>query len=83
MDRRNNQMKDIIGKCLVELKSEKPDISYIRGMLEVLQSIDNATFTQPQVLKPIYTTNTPVIDLGRVPAIGGIAKMVNESLKTE
>jgi len=56
--------KAIVQKCLQELKEEKPDISYVKGMLEALVSEGEQPPTSTKTLehvRPIPTNdpNTP------------------------
>lgn len=51
----------ILQKCVEALNSEKPDISYIRGMLETLIEISGATVplsANPTVNVPVTRTET-------------------------
>lgn len=52
---------NILNKCLAELNTSEPDISYIRGMLETLIDMGSVNITsqwqkQPSIME--YTTIT-------------------------
>lgn len=47
-------MNNLLQKCVEELKAEKPDLSYIRGILETLIEIDgNETSSKENYVKNI------------------------------
>ena len=60
---------NILSKCIEELKKEKPDLSYLRGMLETLVTVQDAMkvpefLTHPSLHKTAMTVanemKTPV-----------------------
>lgn len=78
----------ILQKCVDELKTEKPDLSYIRGMIETLIAVAE----KPPVFVPNSLVNTvqvpfkaeskPVFDPTIDKPIGRTAEILN-SLKYE
>lgn len=83
----------ILNKVLDELNKEAPDISYLRGMIETLLSLEDKPSTLPgssgTVSIPYVSTpyvpaeTTPVAGLGRTPQLAGIKDFIDKSVKTE
>lgn len=78
----------ILNKVLDELNKEAPDISYLRGMVETLLSLEDKPLTLPgssgTVSIPYVSTQiTPVAGLGRTPQLAGIKDFIDKSVKTE
>lgn len=70
----------LLQKCVDELKKDKPDLSYLRGVLETLISLSGAVVTT----SPIYNTSTPLAsnpiiraDEERIPDAAGIGPIGN------
>lgn len=76
----------ILKKVSDELIKDNPDISYIRGMVEALLSMQPEVPT-PKVQSMIRNIETPtaaeIINLGRTPNLNGIQDFVHKSVKTE
>lgn len=53
----------VLKKCIEELGKEKPDLSYIRGMLETLVelSANNLVNVPPYTLKPMVLRDPQVL----------------------
>ena len=78
----------ILNKVLDELNKEAPDISYLRGMIETLLSLEDKPLTLPgsggAVSGPYDSIQiTPVAELGRTPQLAGIKDFIDKSVKTE
>jgi hypothetical protein len=77
----------ILNKVLEELKKDKPDLSYIRGMVETLLSFDNQgadTNTKKvetnRVTVPYIPGGNVVTDAGRVPSLDHISEIVKNGV---
>lgn len=79
----------ILNKVLEELNNEVPDISYLRGMVETLLSLEekpNPVFNRidiPEKLTPQIPKTSESLNLGRTPNLNGIKDFVDKSLKIE
>lgn len=58
---------NILRKCIEELNKDKPDLSYIKGMLETIMELSSPTPSYPPIVVPTgtgglinvpYTVNT-------------------------
>lgn len=58
----------ILTRCIEELKSDKPDISYIRGALETLLEMSSSIATIAPPL-PVFTPNHMVPNVQRTESI--------------
>lgn len=80
----NTTNNTILQKCVDELKTEKPDLSYVRGMIETLIAVaEKAPVYVPN--PPTFSANTvqvPAFDLTVDKPIGRTAEILN-SLKYE
>lgn len=57
----NNMNTTILSKCIAELKSECPDLSYIKGMLETLIEMGQVPVYPPiSIPAPIYPYQSPM-----------------------
>lgn len=79
----------ILEKIRDELVKEKPDLSYIRGMIETLISLSQKDDVTLKTLKPNYNFINPVsvepteLPGGRSANLQSIKEIINASVKTE
>ena len=50
----------ILDKCIAELKTEKPKIDYVLGMLETLREMSVGTAPEPTVAPSVVSKAVPV-----------------------
>lgn len=73
-------MKKIIQKALEELSKEKPDISYVRGMLEVLAGEEEFEYIPPKIMNtPTQTIPTLIPPTFLPPTIAGAKRLIGDN----
>lgn len=84
----------ILEKVLAELGKEKPDLSYIKGMVETLIALADTQWKNPTIDPSSISPNLkggdvlknqiqPVADMGRTPNLAHIKDVVASSVSTQ